>query len=288
LKPGLPPSIGIIGGVGPHVDAVMMRRLLACQDAVRDQEVIPTVTAQFAGLIGDRTDFLRALGSESPARNPAEGAAEVARSLVACGARVLGIPCSTFHASPILDRFRELIADLLEGAETVEWVHMIDAAVADVREGLPEAGCVGTLSTNGTCLEGVYANAIADAGLEPLALPLLEREFSEAEQTERRDRILERELEIAQNDVHHAIYHPQWGIKSGREAASSFPTARSVLVIGARALAEKGAQAVILGCTELPLALRPVDVPEIALVDPLDSLARALVDAFRRRESALS
>jgi aspartate racemase len=265
----------------------MMRRLLARQDAVRDQEVIPTITAQFAGLIGDRTGFLRALDSESPARNPAEGAAEVARALVACGARVLGIPCSTFHAAPILGRFRELIAGLLEGAEPVELVHMIDAAAADVRERLPEVGCVGTLSTNGTCLEGVYANAIADAGLEPLALPLLEREFSEAEQTERRDRILERELEIAQNDVHHAIYHPQWGIKSGREAASSFPTARSVLAIGARALAEKGAEAVILGCTELPLALRPEDVPEIALVDPLDSLARALVDAFRRRESAL-
>jgi aspartate/glutamate racemase len=53
------------------------------------------------------------------------------------------------------------------------------------------------------------------------------------------------------------------------------------LKAAARRLQELGAEVAILGCTEIPLALQQSDVPDLPLDDPLDSLARALVDAYR-------
>ena len=43
---------------------------------------------------------------------------------------------------------------------------------------------------------------------------------------------------------------------------------------------EQGAEAVILGCTEIPLALTEPDVRGVPLLDATNVLARALIVAF--------
>jgi aspartate racemase len=58
------------------------------------------------------------------------------------------------------------------------------------------------------------------------------------------------------------------------------PEARAALYAEAEKLVEKGAQGVILGCTEIPLALTEPNVRDVPLLDATKVLARALIVAF--------
>jgi aspartate racemase len=258
----LPAAIGIVGGMGPWVDPLLLSKLLEYQAARgmrRDQEAVPVLLAQYPELIEDRTEYLASLGGGVPLESPAVNAARIARMLAASGACVLGIPCNTFHAQAIFSRFEKELA----GVEGVEVIHMVRATLAAIT-----ARRIGILSTNGTYLHRIYSGPIAERGLEPVTLAL------------------ESSPERAgphQNDVHHAITNTEWGIKSGSEARRGYPAARAVLKAAARRLQELGAEVLILGCTEIPLALEQTDVPEVPLLDPLDALARGLVDAYRAR-----
>jgi aspartate racemase len=275
----LPASIGIVGGVGPWVDVVLLRKLLAEQaarGAVRDQDGVPTLLAQCPALIADRTAYLVRRGRPDAPGNPGVGAARVARALIDDGAVVIGIPCNTFHSPEIFDAFREA----LRGAP-VRIVHMVEEALSGIRRDFPAVRKVGVLSTNGTYRFRIYADALEASGAEALTLAYRAAEPPEAEQTRRKDAILAGDAAVTQNDVHHAIYHGAWGIKSGREASAGYPTARAVLEAALRELAGRGAEAVILGCTELALVLSDTGDGGPALVDPLDALARGLLDAYR-------
>lgn len=42
-------------------------------------------------------------------------------------------------------------------------------------------------------------------------------------------------------------------------------------------LCQKGAQAIILGCTEIPIALPEKEFDKVPLIDPMLALARALI-----------
>lgn len=258
----LPAAIGILGGMGPWVDPLFLRKLLehqAAQGMRRDQEAIPVLLAQYPELIEDRTEYLMSLAGGASMENPAVNAARIARMLIADGACVLGIPCNTFHAPAIFSRFEEELAG-------VEIVHMIRATLHDIAAQHPDARRVGILSSNGAYLHGIYSGPIAARGWEPITLPW-------------------EPPGPLQNDVHDAITSAEWGVKSGREARLGYPAARGVLKAAARRLQELGAEVVILGCTEIPLALEQADVPEVPLLDPMDSLAKGLVEACRARRS---
>ncbi len=270
--------------MGPWVDPLIVRKCLECQVKLgmrRDQQAIPMLLGQYAGLIGDRTAYLQSLEHGEPLPNPALNAARVARTLAAAGACILGVPCNTFHAGPIFSRFEAELADMT----SVVIVNMIQASIEEILRANPQLRRIGIISSNGTYLDRIYSAPIAARGLVPLALPYEPRPFSEAEQDARKDAILRGEIEPSQNDVHHTILHTRWGIKSGNEAAHGYPTARGILCAAVRALARQGAGIVILGCTEFPIAIRQDDVPDIPVCDPMDSLARALVDGYRRLAS---
>lgn len=257
MERGLPASIGIIGGVGPWVDPLLLRKILAYQANLglrRDQDTIPVVLAQHGAMIGDRTAYLASLDQGEEAESPAVTAARVARSLAAQGARVLGIPCNTFHVHVIFDRFRQEIADL----ETIDVVNLVETAIDDLVRRFPTARRAGILSTNGSYLRRLFADPIRARGLEPVTLP-----FDSGPPPR-------------QVDVHEAIYG---GIKSGQEADRGYPGVRGLLREAVGALSRRGAEVVVLGCTELPLAISPADV-SLPLLDPLDSLARGLVDRY--------
>jgi len=279
-------SIGIIGGMGPWVDPLLLGKLLSYQAALgmrRDQQAIPVLLAQFSPLFEDRTEYLSALARGNPGENPAVAAAAVARLLASGGARVLGIPCNTFHAPPIFDRFRQEIADLTVGEDGLQVVHMIRALLETLSGRLPAVRRVGVLSTTGTFLQRIYADALRERGLEPVTPAYDPHPRPPDERAARLHAILSGRAAPEQQDVHEAIANPEWGIKSGRGAAEGYPEPKAILKAAARRLAEAGAEALILGCTEIPLALTPADLPELPMLDPLDALARGLVDAWRAR-----
>jgi aspartate racemase len=76
-----------------------------------------------------------------------------------------------------------------------------------------------------------------------------------------------------------AIYGPQ-GVKAGYRAGLAQRLFQQV----GRALIQRGAQALILGCTEIPLALREGDLPVPMLVST-QALAEAVVREAMSREA---
>ncbi|MFO7782800.1 MAG: aspartate/glutamate racemase family protein, partial [Spirochaetia bacterium] len=163
-------------------------------------------------------------------------------------AAVAGIPCNTFHAPPILDRFEGALQ--AEGLP-IRVVHMLRETAEMIGNLTSRTTRVGVLSTTGTRRTGVYASTLAEHGLELLEIP-----------------------EEHQDALHEAIYHREWGLK-----ALSGPDPRSVERVTrfARMLVDRGAEVLVLGCTELPFALAEGSFGGVPVVDPVTALARALV-----------
>lgn len=167
------------------------------------------------------------------------------KRLEACDADVIAIPCNTAHA------FVERIQPYL----SIPIVDMLFETVEHIRSRFPDRRRIGLLATSGTVGSRVYHDAAARNGLE-LLVPDDE----------------------SQRLVTAAIYGPR-GVKAG---FTNGPC-REELLSALEALVERGAEVIILGCTELPLLLQqsddfPVGGRTVAIVDPTDILARKCID----------
>lgn len=201
-------------------------------------------------LVPDRTEYLE----DRIDQNPALGMATVfghASPLIRAhpaGRAVAGVPCNTFHAASILQPFLTLIA---ERTPEIHFVDMIAATMKAVTATVvgTTGKTIGLLTTSGTRRAGVYRAACTAAGLTPLEVP-----------------------QEHQGALHEVIYHRTWGLK-----ATSPPTAEACTRLArfVEQLAAAGANTIVLGCTELPLAAP--HVAPVPLIDPLRELARELV-----------
>ena len=162
------------------------------------------------------------------------------RVLREAGATVIAIPCNTAHA------FVPRIADHVG----LPIVHMIGEVARHLSAMSPRLHTAGLLATTGTVRAGLYQEWLDRFGIR-LVLP------DDAGQDQ---------------EVMTAIR----AVKSGRRDG----TTTALLSRAARRLTEQGAQAVIAGCTEIPLGL-PEDAVDVPLIDPALILARALVRRAR-------
>jgi aspartate racemase len=238
--------IGVIGGMGPYAGLDLVRKIFDQTDANADQEHLPVALLSYPSTIPDRSAFLLGRSSASPI----EPIAEMAEALARLGARAIGIPCNTAHAAPIFD---EVTRRLAASGKEVVLLHLIEETVRYIREELRSLGRVGVLSTLAVYRLGLYRERIQAAGLEAVVPD---------------ERV---QLDL----VSTAIYDPGYGIKAQSNPVSS--QARQNLLTAAGHLREKGAQAIILGCTELVLALPEPEIDGIPLIDPAVVLARALI-----------
>lgn len=160
--------------------------------------------------------------------------------LAAMGADFVAIPCNTAHY--FLPALRE--------SAPIPLLDMIEETVAALGRIRPRLERVGVLATSGTLAVGLYQKGLARAQLAAIE-PTAE--------------------ETAQ--LMDAIYGPQ-GVKSAGATDYAQQTLRAV----GQALIERGAQALILGCTEIPLALSQGDLPA-----PMIASSQALAEAAVRR-----
>jgi len=239
-----PPIIGIVGGVGPLAGIDLQSKIVAQTNATRDQDHVPVLSISWPGVIPDRTEFL--LGETTD--NPAVAILAQLRLLAAAGATVAAIPCNTAHAPDIFEIVRAGVAAL---GQPMRLLHLIEETAAHVRAHYPGLGTVGVLSTTGAWRIRLYP-----ALLEPLGLRVIVPD------------------EASQAAVHAAIYDPGYGLKG---AGRVTPRARAELGDTIRALGRQGAGAIILGCTELPLAFPERAFAGRPLIDPTLVLARALI-----------
>jgi aspartate racemase len=238
------------GGVGPMAGVELHRKIIE-QTATdgTDQDHLEVIHLSRSPVIGDRTDYL--LGKE--VADPVEGMLRVFR--MAAGALELegrqavgGIPCNTFHAPAIFEPFSRRLE---EEQHPIRLLHMLEETAETIRELAPGARRIGLLSTTGTRKSGVYEEILGRHGLELILIP-----------------------EEEQERLHEAIYHRSWGLKAVSPAAEE---AVERVKRAGRILEERGAEAVILGCTELPLALPEGRYGHTPYIDPMTVLARALV-----------
>jgi aspartate racemase len=240
-----PRIIGIVGGVGPYAGLDLQKKILDQTVATCDQEHLPIVHISFPRTIEDRSRFL--LGQAQV--NPSAAIVGVIRHLASVGASIVGIPCNTAHAPPIFDAIQtELDREGLD----LKLLHMLDEVASFVRDQLPTHFRIGVLCTTGTFKTHVYSQALKRRGIQAV-LP--------------NDRI--------QASVHRAIYDTAYGIKAMGSPVSR--RCRETILTAVDYLVSQGVRALILGCTELPLAIPEKRLGDVVCIDPTLILARALI-----------
>lgn len=240
--------IGIVGGVGPYAGVDLLNKICDHTLAEKDQDHLDVVLLSHSSSISDRTAFL--LGKVKD--NPGPAMAQVLTSLESAGATLAGIPCNTAHAEPI---YRAMLEELEKAGSRIRVLHMIRETVAFIARNYPGVRRVGIMSTTGTRLSRVYVNELVANGYEAL----------------------NPSQQIQDGLIHDAIYDPGFGIKS--KSNPVHPRAIEHLMEGFRYLKGKGAQAVILGCTEFTIPFSEKTIDGMIAIDPPTVLARALIHA---------
>lgn len=166
------------------------------------------------------------------------------KRLEADDASLIAIPCNTAHA----------FVERIQPALSIPIVNMLAATVDYLRTHHPERSVVGLLATSGTLASRVYHDIVARTELT-LLVPSEEN----------------------QARVMRSIYG-EHGIKAGFTDGEC----RDDLLAALHELVARGAQVIILGCTELPLLLAQNDDfnvggQSIVLLDPTEILARTCV-----------
>lgn len=162
-----------------------------------------------------------------------------------------GATCVAIPCNTAHRWFREL-----HGFAGLPMLHIVDAVHTELRARWPAARGFGLLATEGTLVAGVYHERLAHTGLR-----------LSANDASRRGRLVEAAIVL---------------VKQGR--------VREAGALAEQAVADllgRGEPAVILGCTELPLALDAVGSPlRAACIDSTRALARQCVRWHRERTGA--
>ncbi len=239
--------IGVVGGVGSYAGIDLIKKIYDLTGATCDQEHLPIAMLSIPEITLDRTQYL--LGEIET--NPGIAIADIITTLATSGAEIIGIPCNTAHAPPIYDYITSHIPD------TVQMVHMIEEVGRFLQTEHPGISKVGVLGTNGTLTSQIYPDTLNAFDIEVM-LP----------------------DNIQQQNVQAAIYNTEYGIKAFANPIKD--RARNDLIAAGSALIKAGADAVILGCTEIALALAGRTIDSRMSIDATAVLAAALIRESRR------
>lgn len=157
-----------------------------------------------------------------------------------CEVEAIIIPCMTSH----------YFLDKVQSETKIPIINAI-AETARFIEGLsPVISRVGILATTGTITTGLFQTELSSSGISSI-VPAPDEQ---------------------QSLVMDAIYGVD-GIKAGYIDGSP----KSKLITAANQLVEMGAEVLIAGCTEVPLALKSADI-SVLLIDPIEVLAISAIN----------
>lgn len=173
-------------------------------------------------------------------KSPLKQLQETLRNLERAGAEIIAIPCNTAH----------YYYNELQASANVPIINMTSETAVYIDQNFPNIKKIGLLATAGTVKSGIYHKAIT--GLEVITPDDSEQEI-----------------------VMNAIYGER-GIKAGFTQGKP----RNALLEVAKGLINRGAEAIIIGCTEISLVLSQEDLP-VPLIDALQVLAEAVIREAR-------
>lgn len=155
------------------------------------------------------------------------------RKLEAAGASFIAIPCNTVH----------YYYDYMQESVNIPIINMIRETAIEIAKNYPNVKKIGLLATTGTIGTGLYNKELAAKGFE----------------------VITPDDSIEINMVMKAIY----GYKSKTDPQVN----EDLLAIAGQHLADKGAEIIVLGCTEIPLIYNPARVNL-----PMVSASKVLLD----------
>jgi aspartate racemase len=161
------------------------------------------------------------------------------KALRRAGADIMVMPCITAHY---------FLKDIAAARSNVPFVDLLDEARKYIRASIPGVRKIGLIATTGTVSSGTVREAFAGSGIE-VTVP----------GSDEQEKVME------------AVYGKR-GIKAG------FTTGRSRrLILGvAKGLVRNGAEAIMAGCTEVPLVLRQEDLA-VPFIEPMRIAARVCI-----------
>ncbi len=174
--------------------------------------------------------------------NPLPAMLGSARRLIAAGADIAGMPCMTAHA--LLDQLRHNC--------TLHILSAFEETSIALKEISPPIRNLGILATRGTRQAMLFETAFPDKN------------------------IVWPDEALHQSLVMEAIYGSK-GIKAGNLGNEP----KHLLLEAVHILQNQGAEAIVAGCTEVPLVLSQKDI-DMPFIDPMYHLARALVSTARK------
>ncbi|MEM9447324.1 MAG: amino acid racemase [Cyanobacteria bacterium P01_E01_bin.6] len=233
---------GIIGGLGPLAHIEFERRLVewGVRYGARHDQDHPVWIVINATNTPDRT---QSLNGDTESCTP--WLVRYGRQLEAAGANFLVVTCNSAHGF-----YQDVQAQL-----SIPWLNLMDCTAHRIQAQWPSVRRVGVLATDGTIRMGLYNRSLSQVGLMPLH-PELNSPI--------------------QNQIMQAIYAPAWGIKSSGVWVSE--AALNAVEGAIEWLHDQGAELVIMGCTELSVAIAKFKSSPLPWIDPLDVVAKLTLD----------
>lgn len=171
--------------------------------------------------------------------SPVPAMTATARNLVNAGADVIIIGANTAH----------YFYDDVASQVSVPFLHIIDEAVKETERQVPGIRKLGVLATTAAMQAGVYEKSCEKFGILVLPVP----------------------AEI-QDRMQAAIFDHDFGFKYNGRTAKCVEETKCV----AQYLIEQGAEALVMGCTEIPLILGD-ETFCVPLIDPNEIIAEVAV-----------
>ncbi|MEB3211127.1 MAG: amino acid racemase [Leptolyngbyaceae bacterium] len=240
---------GIIGGLGPLAHIEFERRLIEWgvrSGARRDQDHPVWIVVNAT----DTPDRTQSLNGDVEDCTP--WLVRYGHHLETAGANFLIVTCNSAHG------FYSNVQKQL----SIPWLHLMDCTTQSIQTKWPTTEKIGILATDGTLRMGLYNRSLSRVGLTPI--------YPDIDST-------------IQKQIMKAIYAPAWGIKSSGMWVSE--SALYAIEGAMRWLKHQGAELVIIGCTELSIAIAKLKSAPLPWIDPLDVAASLTLDlAYGHRQ----
>jgi aspartate racemase len=270
VEPLWPQRIGILGGLGPHAHIRLEELLLDAAEKfagrkLSDQEY-PAWIAVSVPQVPDRTTALLQGGA-----SPIPAVAALLPLLQS--ADFVIVPCNTMHA------FFMQIAEHC----SLPLIDMIDATIDKVVETAGQHATVGLLASNGTLEARVYQDRIACRCPGLTILTPGQMHQSRIGDSSLQDSVVMPAIFGGTTGL--VDFGP--GLKGGAHRNPVHRAAiRTQLLEIITEFGRMGADAVILGCTELSLAFEEPEDSTVPIVDSLRCLAMKTISIASSRQSA--
>ncbi len=238
--------------MGPYAGLDLAKKIFDLTQTKKDQDHVPLTLISNPEKIEDRTQFI--LGNTEI--NPGIEISKIVRQLVDQGAKVIGMPCNTAHSKKIINEIRDL-------PKNVHFINMISEVVKCIQKRYSKAKRIGLLATSGTISSRVYNEEIDKNDLFTILL-------SDEDQKKLID---------------DAIYNKKIGIKANSNPVHD--NAKMKISLAIKKLIIKKCDVIILGCTELPLAIKSRSYNSIPLLDSTEILASSLLKKSMEKQDGL-